>query len=145
MGEWQPDITVLACSYCGSVPVEMAGLQQVSCPSTVKVIPVACTGTIGTLHLLSALEQGADGVLVVACPEGNCHHLTGNVRAGKRVTQARAVLVEAGLAPERVCIARLGIGHGRAFARVLAEMTETVRALGPAGAAARVSPKEEAS
>lgn len=145
MGEWQPGITVLACSYCGGVPVEMAGLQQVPCPATVKVVPVACTGTIGTLHLLAALEQGADGVLVVACPEGNCHHLTGNVRAERRVAQARAILAEAGLAPERLRLARLGIGHGRAFAQALAEMTEAVRALGPASAAPRVSTREEAS
>jgi coenzyme F420-reducing hydrogenase delta subunit len=145
MGEWQPGITVLACSYCGGVPVEMAGLQQVPCPASVKVLPVACTGTIGTLHLLSALEQGADGVLVVACPEGNCHHLTGNVRAERRVAQARAILVEAGLAPERLRLIRLGIGHGKAFAQALADMAETVQALGPAGAAASVSPQEEAS
>jgi F420-non-reducing hydrogenase iron-sulfur subunit len=145
MGEWQPGITVLACSYCGSVPVEMAGLQQASCPAEVKVLQVACTGTIGTLHLLAALEQGADGVLVVACPEDNCHHLTGNVRAGKRMAQARAVLVEAGLAPERLRLVQLGIGHGRAFAQALAEMTESIRALGPVSARSRVSPREEAS
>lgn len=145
MSEWQPGITVLACSYCGSVPVEMAGLQQVPYPASVKVLPVACTGTIGTLHLLAALEQGADGVLVVACPEGNCHHLTGNARAEKRVAQARSILAEAGLEPERLRLVRLGIGQGRAFAEAVTVMTEAVRGLGPADARARTPAREEAS
>lgn len=145
MSEWQPGITVLACSYCGSVPVEMAGLQQVPWPASVKVLPVACAGTIGTLHLLAALEQGADGVLVVACPEGNCHHLTGTERAGKRVAQARSILVEAGLEPDRLRLVRLGIGQGRAFAEAVTAMTETVRALGPVEARAGAPAREEAS
>ena len=132
MSEWQPEITVLTCSYCGNVPVEMAGLQQIGYPATVKVLPVPCTGTIGTLHLLAALEQGADGVLLVACPEGNCHHLTGNVRAEKRMAQARSILGEAGLPPDRLRLVHLGIGQGRAFAAVVSDMTDTIRALGPA-------------
>jgi coenzyme F420-reducing hydrogenase delta subunit len=126
----EPEITVLGCRYCGNVPVEMAGAQRVQYAPTVKVLTVPCTGTIAVLQLLKALEQGADGVLVVACPEGNCHHLTGNQRAAKRVAQARAVLREAGLEPDRLRLASLGIGQARAFAAIVGEMTERIRALG---------------
>ena len=127
--ERDPQITLLSCQYCGNVPVEMAGLQRIQYPCTVKVLTVPCTGAIGTLHLLKALEQGADGVLVVACPEGNCHHLTGNHRAEKRVAQARALLEEAGLPQERVRFVRLGIGQGRAFAELVREMTARIKEL----------------
>jgi len=132
MPEWQPEITVLTCSYCGNVPVEMAGLQRIPYPAEVKVLPVPCTGTVGTLHLLKALEQGADGVLVVACPEGNCHHLNGNLRAEKRLARARALLQEAGLAPDRLQLVRLGVGQGQAFADAVSRMTARIREVGPA-------------
>ena len=132
MPEWQPEITVLTCSYCGNVPVEMAGLQRIPYPAEVKVLPVPCTGTVGTLHLLKALEQGADGVLVVACPEGNCHHLNGNLRAEKHLARARALLQEAGLAPDRLQLVRLGVGQGQAFADAVNRMTARIREVGPA-------------
>jgi F420-non-reducing hydrogenase iron-sulfur subunit len=129
MGEWEPEITVLSCRYCGNVAVEMAGLTRVQYPASVKVLAVPCTGTIAPLLLLKALEQGADGVLVVACPEGNCHHLTGNIRAAKHAALTQTLLEEAGLARERVRLVHLGIGQGRAFADIVREMTAVIRQL----------------
>jgi len=131
MPEWQPEITVLTCMYCGNVPVEMAGLQQIPYLAAVKVLPVPCTGTVDTLHLLKALEQGADGVLLVACPEGNCHHLNGNLRARQRLAHARGLLSQAGLEPDRLRLVLLGVGQGRAFGEAVSEMTARVRELGP--------------
>jgi len=132
MSDWEPEITVLTCAYCGNVPVEMAGLQRIPYPAAVRVLPVPCTGTVGTRHLLQALEGGADGVLLVACPEGNCHHLNGNLRAARRVAQARTLLEQAGLAPERLALVQLGVGHGQAFADAVSAMTERIKEIGPA-------------
>jgi F420-non-reducing hydrogenase iron-sulfur subunit len=131
MSEWKPEITVLTCQYCGHVPVEMAGAQRLSYPATVKVQSVPCTGRIDELHLLKALEQGADGVLVVACPEGNCHHLTGNERVVKRMAYAQALVRETGFEAERLRLVHLGIGQGQAFADLVTSMTAAIQALGP--------------
>ena len=131
MSEWKPEITMLSCQYCGNVPVEMAGLQRISYPATIKVQTVPCTGRIDALHLLKALEEGADGILVVACPEGNCHHLTGNERAAKRLTYARGLLREAGMEAERLRLVNLGIGQGQAFAELISEMSAEIEKLGP--------------
>ena len=132
MPEREPEITVLTCSFCGNVPVELAGLERIAYPAAVKVLPVPCTGTVGTLTLLQALEQGADGVLLVACPQGNCHHLNGNLRAEKRLAQARSLLAEAGREPDRLRFVRLGVGQGQAFAAAVSDMTARVRQIGPA-------------
>jgi coenzyme F420-reducing hydrogenase delta subunit len=131
MSEWRPEITVLSCQYCGHIPVEMAGAQRIQYPATIKVQTVPCTGRIDVLHLLKAFEQGADGVLVLACLDGNCHHLTGNQRAAKRVTYARGLLQEAGLEPERLRLVSQGIGQGQAFADLVADMTASIEQLGP--------------
>jgi len=131
MSEWKPEITVLSCQYCGNVPVEMAGLQRIPYPATIKVQTVPCTGRIDVLHLLKALEEGADGVLVVACPEGNCHHLTGNERAAKRLAYAQDLLREAGMEAERLRLVNLGIGQGQAFADLVSQMSAEIEKLGP--------------
>ena len=125
-------ITVLTCAYCGNVPVELAGTQAIPYPAAVRVLPVPCTGSVGTIDLLRALERGADGVLLVACPEGNCHHLNGNLRAARRVAQARELLRQAGLAPERLALEHLGVGHAQAFVDALKAMAERIGKIGAA-------------
>jgi F420-non-reducing hydrogenase iron-sulfur subunit len=122
----KPEITVLCCKYCGHVPVELAGKQGNQYPATAKVVDVGCTGSVAEIDLLHALEEGAQGVMVVACPEGNCHHLTGNERAAQRVAWTRSILRSANLGPERIRIVNLGIGHAQAFADAVAEMTEVI-------------------
>jgi coenzyme F420-reducing hydrogenase delta subunit len=129
----EPEITVLTCAYCGNVPVELAGLQRIAYPAAVRVLPVPCTGSVGIGDLLKALEQGADGVLLVACPEGNCHHLNGNLRAARRLKQARVLLQQAGLAPERLALEHLGVGQAQAFADAVSAMAERIRKCGPSG------------
>ena len=69
-------------------------------------IEVACGGRIEAIHILKAIENGADGVLVVVCPESECKLIEGSRRAGKRVEAARRLLGEAGVEPERVMLAR---------------------------------------
>jgi coenzyme F420-reducing hydrogenase delta subunit len=43
-------------------------------PTTIRIIEVPCTGKVDIMHLLLAFEQGADGVVVVGCLEGECHY-----------------------------------------------------------------------
>jgi len=35
--------------------------------------------------MMEAFQKGADGVYVAGCLEGECHYLTGNLRAKKKV------------------------------------------------------------
>ena len=131
MSDWKPEITVLTCQYCGNVPVEMAGAQHIQYPATVKVQVLPCAGRVDILHLLRALEQGVDGVLVMTCPEGNCHHLAGNDRAAARVAYARELVAETGLEPQRLQVTRLGIGQGQTIADLVGTMAATLGGLGP--------------
>jgi coenzyme F420-reducing hydrogenase delta subunit len=52
--------------------------------------------------LLKALENGANGVALFGCPQGECHYLVGSTRAKNRVRYARRILCEIGLEEERV-------------------------------------------
>ncbi len=67
---------------------------RLSYPSNVKVIQVPCTGQVDIIHLLKAIEDGADAVYVAGCMEGECHFLVGNLKAKKRVQYVKKVLQE---------------------------------------------------
>ena len=77
---FEPEITAFYCIYCGYMAADTAGALSLQYPANVKFIRMPCTGKTDIRYLLEAFEQGADGVYVVACPIGNCHHVRGNER-----------------------------------------------------------------
>ena len=96
-----------------------------------KVIQVPCSGRVDILHLLKAIEDGADGVYVAGCLEGECHFLTGNLKAKRRVQYVKKTLEELGIEPERVDMFNLSAGEGPRFAEIAVEMVSRIKELGP--------------
>lgn len=83
------------------------------------------------IHLLKAIEDGADGVYVAGCLEGECHFISGNIKARKRVEQVKKILEEIGVEPERVEMFNLSAGEGPRFAEIANEMYDRIKKLGP--------------
>ncbi len=128
---FEPELTAFTCIYCGSMAADTAGALRLSYPANVKLFRFPCTGKVDVEYILKAFEEGADGVYIVACPIGNCHHLHGNVRATKRLDYARKMLQEVGLEPERLNIFYMSGSQAHGFASAARQMTERIRQLGP--------------
>ena len=105
--------------------------MRLSYPSNVKIIQVPCTGRVDIIHLLKAVEDGVDGVYVAGCLEGECHYLSGNIKAKKRVQYVKKVLEDIGVEPERVEMFNLSAGEGPRFAEIATEMYNRIKELGP--------------
>lgn len=128
---FEPRILAYCCKYCAYAAADLAGSMRLTYPGNIKVIQVPCTGRVDVLHLLKSLEDGADGVYVAGCLEGECHFLTGNLRVKKRVAYVKSILEKIGLEPERVEMFNLSSAMGPRFAEIAAEMTAKIRRLGP--------------
>ena len=131
MSEFEPKIVAFCCNFCAFAAADLAGAMRLQYPHSVRIIRLPCTGKVDTIHLLKALEDGADGVFVAGCLEGQCHYLEGNLRAKKRVAYAKRLLAEAGIAPERIDMFNLSSAMGGRFAEIVEEMTERITKLGP--------------
>ena len=105
--------------------------MRLSYPSHVKIIQLPCTGRIDIIHLLNAVENGADGVYVAGCLEGECHFVQGNLKARKKVEYVKRTLTELGIEPERVEMFNLSSAQGAKFAKIADEMVDRIRQLGP--------------
>ncbi len=68
----------------------------------INFFPLPCSGRIDPLHLMRALESGADKVYLVTCPKGACQYREGNIRAGKRLSYTQTLIEEIGLERERL-------------------------------------------
>jgi coenzyme F420-reducing hydrogenase delta subunit len=66
-----------------------------------NLISLPCSGKVDIPYMVKAFETGADGVLVVTCPQGECRNIEGNLRAQKRVLAVDSLNEE------------IGLGHGR--------------------------------
>ncbi|MBU0969451.1 MAG: hydrogenase iron-sulfur subunit [Proteobacteria bacterium] len=128
---FEPQIIGFCCKFCAYAAADLAGSMRLAYPSNIKIIQVPCTGRIDVIHILNALEQGADGVMIAGCLEGECHFLTGNLDAKKRVHRVQKILGQIEMEPERVQMFNLSSAMGPRFAQIALEMTQTIKDLGP--------------
>jgi F420-non-reducing hydrogenase iron-sulfur subunit len=70
-------------------------------------ISLPCSGKIDIPYMVKAFETGADGVVLITCPEGQCHNLEGNMRAQKRTQAVDSLLEEVGLGKGRIIAVQL--------------------------------------
>jgi coenzyme F420-reducing hydrogenase delta subunit len=120
-----PRIVVLYCRNAVSSVTEMLEGPYTAKGFHAFFAALPCSSKIEPSYLLKILADGADGVLVVACPEGHCRNLVGNVRAEKRINYTRSLLDAAGMGAERLTLER---GENLA-GKDLVELTQ--RRLGP--------------
>jgi coenzyme F420-reducing hydrogenase delta subunit len=130
MDAFEPIIVAFCCHYCAYTAADMAGSKRLHYPPNVNIVKVPCTGKVDAIHVMRALQKGADGVYVAACLEGDCHFKTGNTRASKRVAHVQKLLDEIGIGGERVGMFTMSAGMGERFALAASEFTEKIRSLG---------------
>jgi len=130
-GDAGPQIVGLACNHCGYASADSAGGLRRAYPPAVHMIRLPCTGRLEVIHLLKAIEAGADGVMVVGCLEGDCSFMTGNLWARQVVNHVKDLLTELGMEPERVEMYNIPGPNGAGFAAAATEFTERIKALGP--------------
>jgi coenzyme F420-reducing hydrogenase delta subunit len=98
----KPGIILFGCRRSAGLAWEEARSLKLLANSRVELISLPCAGKIDPDHLLKALAIGAEGVLVLACPEENCRSFHGNIYARERIAEARHYLEEAGVDPDRL-------------------------------------------
>ena len=128
---FEPEITAFYCIYCGYMAADTAGALHIQYPANVKFVRLPCTGKTDIRYLLEAFEQGADGVYIVACPIGNCHHVRGNERGLARLQRAKKILDAVGIGGDRLDMFFMSGSQAQAYVNAAQTMCERIRALGP--------------
>jgi coenzyme F420-reducing hydrogenase delta subunit len=141
MKQVDPTIVAYCCHYCAYTAADMAGSMRLSYPSGIKIVRIPCTGKVDPIYVMRALQDGADGVLVAGCLEGDCHFKNGNIKAMKRIAYLKKMLDEIGIDPARVDMVLMSAGMGKQFARIVTEFADKIRKLGPCSLKRTVAPE----
>ena len=126
---WQGKTLVITCNWClHSAPdIEYASHP----PQGVKVVNVPCAGRVTPAFITTALQRGADGVLVVGCKEGECHYKQGNALEKGRLAALQDLLELLGIERERLQLAWLGSLDRGKFPQLVNKVVGDVQSLGP--------------
>ena len=127
-GASEPRILAFICQWSMHADDEWAALDGLQSDS-LRIVRLPCSGRVDPAMILLALSQGADGVLVVGCAEGECHYLRGTYLGRGKVMLLDQVMRQMGLAAERVAFAESAALDRALLPRLVAEMRASLVAL----------------
>lgn len=131
MADFEPRIIAFLCNWCSYAGADLAGVNREQYPPNIVNIKVMCSSRVSPEHVLEALQDGADGVLIAGCHPGDCHYIDGNYKTVRKVHLLHRMLEDLGIHPRRLRLEWISSAEGGKFARVMREMTEDIRELGP--------------
>ncbi len=111
-----PSIVAFCCKNSALEAGEAAAQFGHEMPAGFRMVKVPCAGKVDVEFIMKALVEGADGVMVAACHEGNCKAERGNIYAGWRVEEIRQRLESMGLNKDRVIFTTIASNMAREFA-----------------------------
>jgi F420-non-reducing hydrogenase iron-sulfur subunit len=125
--EFEPRIMVFICDWASRKGVSLDEVKKVEHSSNVRASKFPCIGAVDPVLIFEAFLNGADGILVVGCAEGDCDNKESNLNIMPRIEYAKM-----GLEHQRLKVDLIKLLEGRdKFSRTLKEVIETTRTLGP--------------
>jgi len=131
MSDFEPKIVAFACNWCAYAAADLAGTSRMSYPPNVELIRVMCSGMVDPIYVLRAFEMGFDGVLIAGCHPGDCHYISGNLKAEERVKALQRLLHTLGLENGRLRLEWCSTAEGEKFATTVTEFVAELKELGP--------------
>ena len=127
MDEYSPKIICFKCNFGWGYLDDKTEIKAV----VKNMVPVTCSGKVDSTHILTALKEGADGVLVLGCSQGECHFQDGNYQTGKKILIIQKILTSFGIEPERVRMVFSIDPDGNKIPAEIENMKNEISRLGP--------------
>jgi F420-non-reducing hydrogenase iron-sulfur subunit len=128
---WKPRIVAFCCNWCAYAGADLAGISRRQYSPDIRILRVMCSGRVDPALILKCFENGADGVMVLGCHPGDCHYLTGNEEAQRRIESTKGLLGLLGIDSRRLMLEWISASEGERFARTVDEFVFNVSGLGP--------------
>ena len=127
---WEPKIVVYLCNWCATAAADLSGVTKADYPADVSFVTVPCVGVVNPILIVKTLQKGADGVVVIGCNPGDCHHLNGNYHARRKFALLKNYLSYLGIEPERIQFSWVSGSEGHKFSLLLKQVVAEVREIG---------------
>ena len=129
----KPKVVGFCCERHGMDAAVLSARSGKEFDASVRLVQVPCTGRVDGMHILKALEDGADCVFVLGCLEKNCYYDTGSIEGRKRVDYVKQMLSEVGIEKERIEMFNAASTNAWMFPEIVSKMVALAKKLGPIG------------
>ncbi len=128
---FRPKIIGFVCNWSLPPGVDVASPSRIAGHPKIRIVRVVCVGRIDPAIMLETFVKGADGVLMVGCPQPDCHYVTGNSQAEWRVRMLKKLMSRTDLEPERLRLDWSYPFEIERFAKIINDFRNQILALGP--------------
>ena len=123
----EPKIVCFSCKFSWGY----LGDEETLAAQIKNWIPIICSGKLDAKHIIMAFNHGADGVLILGCPEGNCHYQDGNFEVRKRIALLRKTIEPCGIEPERISLVLSKDPKGTTIPELVEKFSNFLKYFGP--------------
>jgi F420-non-reducing hydrogenase iron-sulfur subunit len=128
---YEAKVVAFFCTWCTYTAADLAGTARMSYAPNVRIVRIMCSGRVDPQFILDAFHRGADGVLIGGCHPGDCHYQDGNYKTLRRFHLLQRLLEQMGIEKKRLRLEWISASEGDKVQRVINEMVEDLRQLGP--------------
>jgi coenzyme F420-reducing hydrogenase delta subunit/ferredoxin len=115
-----PRLLVFRCQWAFFPPLDGGSSPNI------RVIDLPCAARVDTIHILDALQKGADGVLIVACSEDDCKQEKAGGKAQRLVTKLNERLSQIGF-EDRLHFCTVAPRHYDEFDKQLGQFSQKIK------------------
>ncbi len=108
-------VVVFTCNWKAYSGLEAACRDRLPFPPNVYPLKVMCIGQLSPGILLKTLEKGAEGILLLGCPPGECHFEFGNRRAEDVYFEVKKLAALLGYRKDQIKLDWVPAGGGDIF------------------------------
>ena len=124
-------ILCFACNWCSYAGADTAGTSRLQYPPNARLIRTMCSGRVKPDFVWHAFQKGAPVVLVSGCHYADCHYISANRSAVRRVDALWEGLEKRGVRPERLQLDWCSAAEGNKWAKIMRELEELRTAVTP--------------
>jgi len=129
--ETKPRIALFQCQWCLYSEPDQYWVDN-NLPPSIHLTKVSCTGRIDPLHILNAIQGGADGIMISGCLPEKCHYKEGNLSALRQHEEFLNLLDYIGYERERIRFIWLDLQDRGRIQQELADFKALIIKLGSA-------------
>jgi heterodisulfide reductase subunit A len=115
------------CNWCSYAGADFAGVSRLQYPANTRIIRVMCSGRVSTKMIMRAFEKGTGMVLVAPCHPADCHYISGNEWAKRRVDALKTTLSKRGINPDRLWFVYVSAAEGNVYQSTMIKMNELLQ------------------
>lgn len=118
------------CNWCSYGAADLAGTSRFEYPPNMRIVRVMCSGRVDRDFVFEAFRKGAAMVMVSGCRFGDCHYISGNYNAEKRITPLLTMLPRFGISAERLRLEWFSAAEAGFYVNLVKDMVETMKKIG---------------